>query len=134
MTEKNTSRQAIGFGSLGIVGLLIAAAVGAEGEMVRETFQQTAERWGIFAAIAVALTTIAVVGLIVVTRFVITTLNQVVDDNTLVMQRLIETMRARPCLSDSDLDRIAEESSLGETAQRVIDRRKARAVRRDGAK
>lgn len=108
------------------MGLLIAAAIGAEGELVRETFQQTAERWGIFAAIAVTLTAIAVVGLICVLRYVISTLNAVVDDNTLVMQRLIDTMRSRPCLHDSDLDKIAEESSLGETGKRVLERRAAR--------
>ena len=129
MTSKTATRNAIGFGSLGMVALLLAAAIGAEGELVRETFQQTAERWGIFAAIAVSMTAIAVAGLICIVRYVIVTLNQVVDDNTLVMHRLIETMRARPCLHDSDLDKITEESSLGETGQRVMERRAARKTR-----
>lgn len=126
MTARNASRRTIGFGSLGIVGLLISAALSAESTLVQETFLQTTERFGIFAGISVFLVGACVIGLYCIVRYVINTLTQVVDDNSLVMLRLVETMRTRPCLHDSDIEKLAEESSLGETGKRVLERRQAR--------
>ena len=129
MTARNASRRTIGFGSLGIVGLLISAALSAESTLVQETFLQTTERFGIFAGISVFLVGACVIGLYCIVRYVISTLTQVVDDNSLVMLRLVETMRTRPCLHDSDIEKLAEESSLGETGKRVQERRQARKAR-----
>ena len=129
MTARNASRRTIGFGSLGIVGLLISAALSAESTLVQETFLQTTERFGIFAGISVFLVGACVIGLYCIVRYVISTLTQVVDDNSLVMLRLVETMRTRPCLHDSDIEKLAEESSLGETGKRVLERRQARKAR-----
>lgn len=129
MTARNASRRTIGFGSLGIVGLLISAALSAESTLVQETFLQTTERFGIFAGISVFLVGACVIGLYCIVRYVINTLTQVVDDNSLVMLRLVETMRTRPCLHDSDIEKLAEESSLGETGKRVQERRQARKAR-----
>jgi len=129
MTARNASRRTIGFWSLGIVGLLISAALSAESTLVQETFLQTTERFGIFAGISVFLVGACVIGLYCIVRYVISTLTQVVDDNSLVMLRLVETMRTRPCLHDSDIEKLAEESSLGETGKRVQERRQARKAR-----
>lgn len=126
MTPAIVQRRAIGFASLGILSVLMAAAAASETKVVAETFTQTAERFGLFAAIAVFFTVVSTAGLIWVVRYSITTLQDCVDDNTHANLRLCEILKTRPCIHDSDIDKIRDDSSLGETGARVVARRAAR--------
>lgn len=120
-------RRAIGFGSLGVLGTMIAAAAASEAQVAAETFSQTAERFGLFAAIAVFFTVVSTGGLIWVVRYTITTLQECVDDNTHANLQLHQILRTRPCIHDSDIDAIQEDSNgLGEAGKRVAARRAAR--------
>ena len=126
----------IGFGIIGIGGFLGVVAMAAdEATFVRETFIETAERFGIFAAFTVGFTVLSVGGLICMVYYVIVTQQQMIDDNTTAMLRLNSTLKQRPCLHDSDIERIEHgtgSNSDDEISKRVIDRRRERKARREG--
>lgn len=132
MTNSSAKSNSVIFGTLGILGVVIAAAAGQDtSTIVRETFAQTAERWGLWAALSVALTGISVAGLIVVVRFTIGTMRDCIDDNTLSQLHVAHVLNMRPCLHDSD--QVVNEKALaddptqiGATARRVIERRAKR--------
>lgn len=136
MSERGIRTKFMGFGILGSLGVFIAAALGADGpSAIRETFSQTAERWGLWAALAVAMVLTAVVGLILMVRFVLVTMSDVIDDNTLSHEHYARVLRLRPCIHDSDVgvdeERLSEDDSdLGETAKRAIERRRKRKEKR----
>lgn len=123
------------FGLVGALGIWIASALGADAtDIARETFQQTAKEWGIWAAVCIGLIMSAVVGLVVLVRFVITTMRDCIDDNTLSHLHLARVFSHRPCLHDSDaipdLRKIEEtDGPIGDTGRRVLARRAKRETR-----
>jgi hypothetical protein len=129
MTTSTAKSRSVIFGTLGILGILIAAAAGQDvPTAVRETFVQTAERWGLWAALSIGLTGISVIGLVWVVRFTITTMRECIDDNSLSHLHVARVMTQRPCLHDSDaipdLKELSEDSGpIGETARKVLSRR-----------
>lgn len=134
MTTSRAKSGVMIFGALGTLGVLMAAALGADtADLARETFAQTAERWGIWAAVSISLVLVSVVGLFMVVRFTLTTMRDCIDDNSLSHLHLSRVLLRRPCLHDSDsvtppdvqaLE--ADKSTIGDTARRVLARRKGR--------
>jgi hypothetical protein len=94
-----------------------------------------AEKFGVFAAMSLTLTGLAVYGLWKLGTYVIYRLEAVVDDNTLAFNRFATQMRKRPCQNDSDIDRIVEKESDEDDSggdaivQRVQARRQTRQAR-----
>jgi hypothetical protein len=135
MTTKGIKSKFVACGVIGSIGICLAAALGADApDIVRETFSQTAERWGIWAAAAISLTGTAVVGLVCLVRFVISTMRECIDDNTMSHLHLARVFTKRPCLHDSDvlpdLKEIESDTGpIGETGRRVLARRAKRLQR-----
>jgi len=123
-----------GIGAAGSCSILIAAALGAEVQVAGETFSQTAERWGIWAAVCISLMLVAVVGLVTLVKYVIGTQAAVIDDNTLSHLHIARVFSTRPCIRDSDaivdLKGIEDDvGPIGDTGRRVLARRKARQLK-----
>lgn len=123
-----------GIGAAGSCSILIAAALGADVQVAGETFSQTAERWGIWAAVSISLMLIAVVGLVTLVRYVISTQAAIIDDNTLSHLHIARVFSTRPCIHDSDVmvdaKAIEDDSGpIGDTGRRVLARRKARQLK-----
>lgn len=132
MTTSSAKSRSVIFGALGILGVLIAGAAAQDiPTIARETFAQTAERWGLWAALSIGLTLVSVVGLVWVVRFTITTMRECIEDNSLSHLHLARVLTKRPCLHDSDLDinkteLTNDETGIGDTARRVLERRAKR--------
>jgi hypothetical protein len=127
MTNRTITSRMIGFGTVGILGFLTMVAMAAEeAQFARETFVETAERFGIFAAFTIGFTVLSTGGLIWLIHYVIVTLQQVVDDNTTAMLKLNQMLRTRPCLHDSDIDDIEPDSNPDGIVSRVLERRRKR--------
>lgn len=130
MTGRAVGTRSIVFGSMGILGFLGMLAMAAEeATLARDTFMGTAERFGIWAAISVGLVVCAVVGFGWLLHFTVTTMRDCIDDNTLAFSKLKAVMKNRPCLHDSDIDKIDDDSGEGIT-DRVLKRRQARQERK----
>ena len=132
MTTSSAKSRSVIFGTLGMLGVMLAAAAGQDVPTIaRETFVQTAERWGLWAALSVGLTLTSVVGLVWVVRFTITTMRECIDDNSLSHLHVARVFTQRPCLHDSDaipdLKELSDDSGpIGETARKVLARRDKR--------
>lgn len=133
MTTRRIKIGILTTGSVGLVGFFSMLAMAAdEANMARETFIQTAERFGIFAAISVSFTVVSLACLVWLVHYVITTFQEVVDANTASHIRLREILKTKPCLTESDVDRIAGDGSSGDDAAlRAIERRRARKAKSD---
>lgn len=135
MTTSRAKSGVVIFGAIGTLGVLMAAALGADtADLARETFAQTAERWGIWAAVSISLVLVSVVGLFLVVRFSLGTMRDCIDDNSLSHLHLSRVLTKRPCLHDSDLDMKTKEleddsTGIGDTARRVLDRRQKRVTK-----
>lgn len=138
MTTRRAKSGIVIFGTLGTLGVLIAAALGADTPtVIRETFGETAERWGIFAAVCVVFIASSIAGLFMVVRFTMTTMRDCIDDNSLSHLHLSRVLTKRPCLHDSDLDMKTKEleddsTGIGETGRRVLARRQRRESKQTG--
>lgn len=135
MTNSSAKSHSVIFGTVGMLGILLAVATAQDtSTIVRETFTQTAERWGLWAALSVGLTAISVGGLIVVVRFTIGTMRDCIDDNTLSNLHVAHCLTKRPCMHDSDqvvnAKALAEDQTqLGATARKVLARRAHQATK-----
>lgn len=118
--------------ALSSVGLCVAAALGQDaGDVVSETITKTAERWGLWAALSVVMISTAIYGLIYLTRFTLSKMMVVIDDNTLSNLLIWQALDARPCLHDvqKEVDIKALKDTpgpIGEVSQRVLARQEER--------
>jgi hypothetical protein len=126
----------VGAGVLASLAISLAAALGADAEFARDTFLTGAERWGLWAALCIGMTLVAVCSLIWLVHYTITRLQECLDDNTLAFLHFAHVLPTRKCLHDSDV--IVNEKSLeddtgplGVTARRVIQRRQDRKDKRE---
>jgi len=128
MTVRVVKWQGIVFGSAGIIGFLGVLAMAAdEVSTARETFMDTAERFGLFAALTLMLVLCSVGGFVYLLLYVLGTMRECIDDNTISNMRLRQVLKTRPCLTDSDIDRIAgDESGDDAMVQRIAKRRAVR--------
>jgi len=132
MTKKQMNRNFLWVAVLGSAATTsIPLAVAAEGDSAVGTFFSAAEKFGIYATVNLLLIGCTVYFLWRIVTYAIGRLEQVVDDNTLVQHRFARAMAARPCISDSDVDRIIgadvpEEDSSDPIVKRVQARRKQR--------
>jgi hypothetical protein len=132
MTKRQMNRNFLWVALLGSAATTsIPIAVAAEGDSAVSTFFSAAEKFGVYAAVNLLLIGCLVFFLWKIVTYAIGRLEQVVDDNTLVLHRFARAMAARPCISDSDVDRIIgtdvpEEDSSDPIVKRVQARRKQR--------
>ena len=135
MTGRQFKQRFIGTTILGIFGVSgLAALAAADGTSATTAFFTAAEKFGVFAAMSLALTGFAVFGLWKLGMYVLYRFENVVDDNTLAFLRFARLMERRPCISDSDVDKIiAKEPDEGDSGdaivQRVMSRRQSRQSR-----
>jgi hypothetical protein len=135
MTGRQFKQRFIGTTILLVMGVSSMAAVAsADGTSATTAFFSAAEKFGVFAAMSLALTGFAVFGLWKLGMYVLYRFENVVDDNTLAFLRFARLMERRPCISDSDVDKIiAKEPDEGDSGdaivQRVMSRRQSRQVR-----
>jgi hypothetical protein len=135
MTGRQFKQRFIGTTILGIFGVSGLAALAAnDGSSATTAFFTAAEKFGVFAAMSLALTGFAVFGLWKLGMYVLYRFENVVDDNTLAFLRFARLMERRPCISDSDVDKIiAKEPDEGDSGdaivQRVMSRRQSRQSR-----
>ena len=135
MTKKQLDRRFIWaavIGALATLGIPLFAA--GEQEKTVVTLFTAAERFGIYATITAALIGFMMFSLHRIVNYTITRLETVVDDNSLCFNRFARAMAKRPCLSDSDVDKIIspdelEEESSDAVVKRVQARQKARRER-----
>jgi len=80
----------------------------------------------VYAAINMALIAVLVFLLYRQTSYNQNRMEQVVDDNTLCFHRFVRTMAARPCISDSDVDRIIDPDNDEDSSDNVVKRVQAR--------
>ena len=128
MTIHVVKWQGIAFGSAGIIGFLGVLAMAAdEVTTARETFMDTAERFGLFAALTLGLVFCSVGGFVYLLLYVLGTMRECIDDNTVSNMRLRQVLKTRPCLTDSDIDKIAgDESGDDAMVERIAKRRAVR--------
>ena len=135
MTNRQFSKRFAWTAVLGIVGVSAGIAAAAPETSATVAFMTAAEKFGVFAAMSLTLTGLAVYGLWKLGTYVIYRLEAVVDDNTLAFNRFATQMRKRPCQNDSDIDRIVEKESDEDDSggdaivQRVQARRQTRQAR-----
>ena len=134
MTNRQFSKRFAWTAALGIIGVSAGIAAAASEATAATAFMTAAEKFGVFAAMSLTLTGLAVYGLWKLGTYVIYRLEAVVDDNTLAFNRFATQLRKRPCQSDSDIDKIVEktdEEDSGDDAivKRVQERHKTRQVR-----
>lgn len=134
MTTRGLNTRFVGISVLTSIALSLAAAMGADSEFVRDSFLAGAERWGLWAALSIAMTLTAVGGLIWIVRYTITRLQECLDDNTLAFLHFSHVITTRLCLRDSDIvvkeaPLEGDEGPLGTTARRVVQRRRERLAR-----
>jgi hypothetical protein len=131
----------------------LAAVVAADPTGATEVVQQAAREGGWVAAALCFIVLCMVTGLVVLIRNLmerqnktedylrnelsrlIMHMSEVCDDNTLERARLRSVFSKRKCLADSDVavvmgDQEGDDSSLGETGKRVMERRKEREQRK----
>jgi hypothetical protein len=133
MTQVQLKRRFLLLGILGgssIFGIPLVVAA-ENGSSAIGSFMTAAEKFGIFAAVNAALVGCMIYFLYRIVTYATGRLEAVVDDNTLCFHRFARAMASRPCISDSDVDRIIEpddddESSGDAVVQRVRERRKQR--------
>jgi hypothetical protein len=135
MTQRDVKKRFVWVAVLGLLSTFsIPLAVAAEGNSAVGTFFSAAEKFGIYATINLLLIGCTVYFLYRIVNYAIGRLEAVVDDNTLCFHRFTRAMAARPCISDSDVDRIIEPEQSGEDSndavvRRVIKRRQERQER-----
>lgn len=137
MTTRGLNKRFIGVSGLAAIASTITMVLGSETTIARETFTQTAERFGLWAALSVGMTASAVIGLIYLVRFTLTTMANVIDDNSFAVIHFSNVLSKRKCLHDSDLTMNEDELSddpgpLGATGRRVLERRKERQLKTKG--
>ena len=129
MTNRQIRSRFATLVAIGILGVTGLAALAAEAPTVSSTFLSVAEKFGVFAAMCIGLVVCAVYGLWRLTQYVVLRMETVIDDNTLAFRGFARAMERRPCISDSDVDRIIagedDEDSSG-IASRVKERRRQR--------
>jgi len=137
MTNRQFKRKFIGTAMLGLFGMSgLAALAAADGSSATTAFFTAAEKFGVFAAMSLALTGFAVFGLWKLGMYVLYRFENVVDDNTLAFLRFARLMERRPCITDSDVDRIIakepdKEDSGDGIVQRVMERKRTRQARKE---
>ena len=137
MTNRQFSNRFAWTAALGIIGVSAGIAAAASETTAASAFMTAAEKFGVFAAMSLTLTGLAVYGLWKLGTYVIYRLEAVVDDNTLAFNRFATQMRKRPCQNDSDIDSIVEKESdeedIGDDAivLRVQERRQSRQARKE---
>ena len=136
MTTRQIKRRYIWATVLGLAsGSGLPLLLASEGsDQVAQTFWGAAEKFGVYAAVNMALIAVLVFMLYCQTTYNQNRMEQVVDDNTLAFNRFASQMRKRPCQNDSDIDRIVEktdEEDSGDDAivKRVKERHAARQSR-----
>ena len=118
--------------AIGIFGMTGVAALAADIPSASRTFMSVAEKFGVFAAMCVALTASAVYGLWRLTQYVINRMETVIDDNTMAFMQFARLMERRPCITNSDVDSILlreredEPDSGNGITNRINERRKTR--------
>ena len=115
-------------------GLFCLTTIGAAGssivlaaESAEQTFTNAAERWGLWAALTLALVLAMLYGLYRIVGFVLTTLVTLVKDNQHLMTKVADAIKNAPCGNDWDGD---EEETPGGT-KKAVDRVRRRQNRAD---
>ena len=131
MTIQQLNTRFVLVAVLGIAGVTSGIAATTTETSATVAFMTAAEKFGIFAAMSLTMTALAVFGLWKLGTYVIYRLEAVVDDNTLSFNRFATQMRKRPCQHDSDIDKIVEKDDKEDSGddmivKRVQDRQKSR--------
>ena len=115
-------------------GLFCLTTIGATGssivlavESAEQTFTNAAERWGLWAAVTLALVVAMLYGLYRIVGFVLTTLVGLLQENQRLMTKVDDTIKNAPCGTDWDGD---EEETPGGT-KKAVDRVRRRQNRAD---
>jgi len=115
-------------------GLFCLTTIGAAGssivlasESAEQTFTNAAERWGLWAALTLALVLAMLYGLYRIVGFVLTTLVGLLQENQHLMTKVADSIKNAPCGTDWDSD---EEETPGGT-KKAVDRVRRRQNRAD---
>jgi len=119
-------------------GLFCLTTIGAAGssivlaaESAEQTFTNAAERWGLWAALTLALVLAMLYGLYRIVGFVLTTLVTLVKDNQRLMTKVADAIKNAPCGNDWDGDDLEETPGGTKKAVDRVRRRQDRADKRE---
>lgn len=97
-----------------------------------EVFTQAAERWGLWAALTLALILAMLWGLYRIVTFCLSTLVNLVEANQRCLTKVSEAIHNAPCGDLWDSDEADAEKTPGGTVRRTIERRQRRKEQREG--
>lgn len=103
-------------------------------ESAEQTFTNAAERWGLWAALTLALVLAMLYGLYKIVGFVLTTLVGLLQENQHLMTKVADAIRHAPCGADWDSDGKDIEETPGGTKSLSRVRRRQDRQDRQGLK